>query len=96
MAQFDVGRLPVVSVAEPTRLLGIVTRSDLLKPRERHIREEQERERLIRFRFLSRSAARARPAGAAAMGLPFLRTADRDPTKAQSRAGAKSGSDSDA
>jgi CIC family chloride channel protein len=96
MAQFDVGRLPVVSVAEPTRLLGIVTRSDLLKPRERYIREEQERERLIRFRFLSRSAARARPAGAAAMGLPFLRTADRDPTKAQSRAGAKSGSDSDA
>jgi CBS domain-containing protein len=96
MAQFDVGRLPVVSVAEPTRLLGIVTRSDLLKPRERHIREEQERERLIRFRFLSRSAMRARPAGGAAMGLPVLRTADTDPIKAQTRAGAKSGSDSDA
>ena len=54
MAQFDVGRLPVVSIAEPTRLLGIVTRSDLLKPRERHVRDEQERERLIRFKFFTR------------------------------------------
>ena len=60
MAQFDVGRLPVVSVAEPTRLLGIVTRSDLLKPRELHVRDEQERERLIRFNFLNVRKWRAR------------------------------------
>ena len=52
----DVGRLPVVSIAAPSRLLGIVTRSDLLKPRERHVRDEQERERLIRFKFFNRSA----------------------------------------
>jgi H+/Cl- antiporter ClcA len=59
MAQFDVGRLPVVSVAQPTRLLGIVTRSDLLKPRERHVRDEQERERLIGFKLFTRPALRA-------------------------------------
>jgi chloride channel protein, CIC family len=54
MAQFDVGRLPVVSATDPTKLVGIVTRSDLLKPRERHVRDEQVRERLIRFLSLGR------------------------------------------
>jgi H+/Cl- antiporter ClcA/CBS domain-containing protein len=53
MAQFDVGRLPVVSATDPTKLLGIVTRSDLLKPRGRHVREEQKRERLIALKFLT-------------------------------------------
>jgi H+/Cl- antiporter ClcA/predicted transcriptional regulator len=52
MAQFDVGRLPVVSPAEPTKLLGIVTRSDLLKPRWRHLRDEETRERFIQFKLL--------------------------------------------
>jgi H+/Cl- antiporter ClcA/CBS domain-containing protein len=58
MAQFDVGRLPVVSAAEPAKLLGIVTRSDLLKPRERHVRDEQKRERLIRLKFLRQTRRR--------------------------------------
>jgi H+/Cl- antiporter ClcA/predicted transcriptional regulator len=54
MAQFDVGRLPVVSAAEPEKLIGVVTRSDLLKPRERHVKDEHVRERLIRFLSLRR------------------------------------------
>jgi H+/Cl- antiporter ClcA len=52
MAQFDVGRLPVVAATEPHELLGIVTRSDLLKPRRRHVRDEQTRERLIHVKLL--------------------------------------------
>jgi CIC family chloride channel protein len=67
MAQFDVGRLPVVAIAEPTRLLGIVTRSDLLKPRERNVRDEQKRERLIRFKFFTRPTQPPRPQAVAAV-----------------------------
>jgi H+/Cl- antiporter ClcA len=49
MAQEGVGRLPVVAADDPGRLIGIVTRSDLLKPRARHAEEE-----LLRERFLAR------------------------------------------
>jgi CBS domain-containing protein len=96
MAQFDVGRLPVVSITEPTRLLGIVTRSDLLKPRERHVRDEQERERLIRFKFFNRSATRARLQAAAAVHPPLSKSRKADGSEWQNRRHAKSGSDSDA
>jgi H+/Cl- antiporter ClcA/predicted transcriptional regulator len=58
MAQFDVGRLPVVSAADRAKLLGIVTRSDLLKPRERQVRDEYKRERLLRLK-LSRDKKKA-------------------------------------
>ena len=71
MAQFDVGRLPVVAIAEPTRLLGIVTRSDLLKPRERNVRDEQKRERLIRFKFFTRPTRPPRPQAVAAVEREF-------------------------
>lgn len=47
MAQLRVGRLPVVDPESPKKLLGIVTRSDLLKPREIHAEEEGKRERSI-------------------------------------------------
>jgi H+/Cl- antiporter ClcA len=47
MAQAGVGRLPVVSREDPKRLLGIITRSDLLKPRARQAEEEMRRERFI-------------------------------------------------
>jgi predicted transcriptional regulator len=47
MAQSRVGRLPVVDSEKPGRLLGIITRSDLLKPREIHAEEEGKRERSI-------------------------------------------------
>jgi H+/Cl- antiporter ClcA/predicted transcriptional regulator len=47
MAQMGVGRLPVVSADDPRKVIGIVTRSDLLKPRARHAEEEIRRERFI-------------------------------------------------
>jgi H+/Cl- antiporter ClcA/CBS domain-containing protein len=45
MATRGVGRLPVVSIDDPGKLLGIITRSDLLKPRLSHFEEEQRYER---------------------------------------------------
>ena len=55
MAQCGVGRLPVVSREDGSKLLGIVTRSDLLKARARVVDDEQRRERFIRYpRLLSR------------------------------------------
>ena len=47
MADAGVGRLPVVSPEDPRRLVGILTRSDLLKARERYLELEQRRERLL-------------------------------------------------
>ncbi len=48
MAENGVGRLPVVSPDDPRKVIGIVTRSDLLKPRAKSVEEEMRRERLIR------------------------------------------------
>jgi CBS domain-containing protein len=50
MAQFGVGRLPVVALENPRKLVGIVTRSDLLKARTRFLDEERKRERFIGLR----------------------------------------------
>ena len=47
MAHEGVGRLPVVSKADPRRVIGIVTRSDLLKPRARRVMDEIGRERFL-------------------------------------------------
>ncbi len=47
MAAHGVGRLVVVATGEPDKVLGIVTRSDLLKPRFRHTEEETRRERVF-------------------------------------------------
>jgi chloride channel protein, CIC family len=47
MADAEVGRLPVVARDEPRRVVGIVTRSDLMKARERSLELEQRRERLL-------------------------------------------------
>jgi H+/Cl- antiporter ClcA len=47
MAEFSVGRLPVVSPDDPKKVIGMVTRSDLLKPRARNVEEEGQRERFI-------------------------------------------------
>jgi H+/Cl- antiporter ClcA len=55
MAQTKLGRLIVVSPEEPRQPIGIVTRSDLLKPRARHVEAEMRRERFLggwRFPFL--------------------------------------------
>jgi H+/Cl- antiporter ClcA/predicted transcriptional regulator len=50
MAEGGVGRLPVVDPDEPRRIVGIVSRSDLLTPRRRAVEEESRRERFIRVR----------------------------------------------
>jgi H+/Cl- antiporter ClcA/predicted transcriptional regulator len=50
MAEFGVGRLPVVSPDMPDKVIGMVTRSDLLKPRARSVEEEAKRERFIVLR----------------------------------------------
>ena len=40
MVREDVGRLPVVDRDDPSRLVGIITRSDLLKVHARRLEEE--------------------------------------------------------
>jgi CBS domain-containing protein len=47
MAAAGVGRLPVVSPDEPKKVVGIVTRSDLMKSRARSTEAEGKRERFI-------------------------------------------------
>ena len=47
MAEAGVGRLPVVSPDEPKKVIGIVTRSDLIKSRDRLAEAEDKRERFI-------------------------------------------------
>jgi H+/Cl- antiporter ClcA len=47
MAAAGVGRLPVVSPDDPKKLVGLITRSDLLKGRARYVEEEAKRERFI-------------------------------------------------
>lgn len=49
MAQAGVGRMPVVSPENPRHVVGMLTRSDLLKARARLADEESHRERLIGF-----------------------------------------------
>jgi H+/Cl- antiporter ClcA len=50
MAEAGVGRLIVVADDNPQRMVGIVTRSDLLKPRAREVEEEIKLERFIGVR----------------------------------------------
>jgi H+/Cl- antiporter ClcA len=57
MAQAGVGRLPVVSPEDPRKMVGLVTRSDLLKGRARYVEEEARRERFIG----GRTPAESRP-----------------------------------
>lgn len=54
MAAANVGRLPVVSTDDAKKVIGIITRSDLLKPRARSVEEEMRRERLLRPTLLKR------------------------------------------
>lgn len=46
MAIYNIGRLPVVSDTDPTQLIGIITRSDLLKSRYAAVQEEVNYERV--------------------------------------------------
>jgi H+/Cl- antiporter ClcA len=47
MAAAGVGRLPVVDSDHPLKVIGMLTRSDLLKPRARIVEEEMVRERFL-------------------------------------------------
>jgi CBS domain-containing protein len=47
MAEHGIGRLLVISPDNPAAAIGIITRSDLLKPRSRHADEEARRERFL-------------------------------------------------
>jgi H+/Cl- antiporter ClcA len=47
MAAAGVGRLPVVDSDQPQKVIGMLTRSDLLKPRARIVEEEVVRERFL-------------------------------------------------
>jgi H+/Cl- antiporter ClcA len=47
MAQHGVGRLVIVADDNPRQAVGIITRSDLLKPRARQVEEEATRRRFI-------------------------------------------------
>jgi CBS domain-containing protein len=47
MAQQHVGRLVVVAADNPDQIVGIVTRSDILKSRARAVEEEAKRERFL-------------------------------------------------
>jgi CBS domain-containing protein len=53
MAEAGVELLPVVSPEQPDRVVGVVTPSNLLKPRADRLSEEVERERFIRLRWLT-------------------------------------------
>jgi CBS domain-containing protein len=50
MAEAGVGRLIVVADDNPQKMIGLVTRSDLLKPRAREVEEEIKRERFFGVR----------------------------------------------
>jgi H+/Cl- antiporter ClcA/CBS domain-containing protein len=63
MAAAGVGRLVVVSDEDPHKVVGIVTRSDLLKPRARAFQEEAVRRRYIE---LGRGPRGGAPAGSEA------------------------------
>lgn len=47
MAEQDVGRLVVVHPSKPTTIIGIITRSDLLKARHRAVNEELHQEKIL-------------------------------------------------
>jgi H+/Cl- antiporter ClcA len=51
MARHKIGRLPVVAEKKPHQLMGLVTRSDLIKPNVAHFEEEEVREKLIKFKI---------------------------------------------
>ncbi len=47
MIAAGIGRIPIVSPEQPDHLVGIITRSDLLKARQRMLDEEERRERVL-------------------------------------------------
>ena len=50
MVNFEVGRLPVVDADSPGKIVGILTRSDLLDAHRRRLRETRRAERSFSFK----------------------------------------------
>ena len=71
MVQTGIGRLVVVDPDEPSRILGMVTRSDVLKSRSRLVDEEESRERF----YMARAGSAARRGGNAPKSGPPRKTA---------------------
>jgi H+/Cl- antiporter ClcA/CBS domain-containing protein len=49
MVNHNVGRLPVIARADPSKLVGVITRSDLLAAHRRRLKEANHAEQTIRF-----------------------------------------------
>jgi CBS-domain-containing membrane protein len=47
MVNHDIGRLPVVSRARPGQVIGMLTRSDLLRAHRRRLSDEESRVRML-------------------------------------------------
>jgi H+/Cl- antiporter ClcA/CBS domain-containing protein len=70
MAKEGIGRLPVVDEATRTRLIGILTRSDLLRARSVSSRDEEVREKTIRRKPVSSAASKESVASGQSNGKP--------------------------
>jgi CBS domain-containing protein len=55
MAREEIGRLPVVTVADPLRPVGMLTRSDVLGAHERRLKESHQRTKHIKLRAVVKS-----------------------------------------
>jgi CBS domain-containing protein len=51
MAETGLTRMPVVERDNPSKLVGMVSLTDLLRARTRDLEEERHRERVLRLRF---------------------------------------------
>ncbi len=71
MVQTGIGRLVVVDPDQPARIVGMVTRSDVLKSRSRLVDEEESRERF----YLSRNRVTKQGDGSAPTSGPPRKTA---------------------
>jgi CIC family chloride channel protein len=58
MVNHNIGRLPVVRREQPTQLIGIVTRSDVLSTYRRRIKQDETQRPAIRVSRLSKSIRR--------------------------------------
>src|SRR4029079_16128416 len=60
MVNHDIGRLPVVSRARPGQVIGMITRSDLLRAHRRRLADEESRVRLLSWQRSNGSPTPAR------------------------------------
>ncbi|HZZ73215.1 MAG TPA: chloride channel protein [Pirellulales bacterium] len=61
MAEYGVGRLPVVDPDDPGKIVGIVTRSDLLKARHKLVEAELKQERFLSLPRGRKNGAKVKP-----------------------------------